>query len=281
MSGVLLWGWDDTNKKWVKLIADTSGRLQVVSIANRIIDADGDTGIEAEQVADEDKLHFKTAGVECGLFSDIGILTLPKQSRCRVYDALTDQYIPTGAYTKPVFDTEAYDEQGEMDISQKTGIADATEANKLHDADGGFTAADVGKWVWNTTDNTYTTVSGYVDDGELDLTDDIMANGEGYSLYHSRFTAKEAGYYIVGGVLTIYQIAADKRLLISIFKNGTRIADARLHSSYAGDLAAVVTTSVYLAANDYLDIRAHHDHGDFRILSHDEYHKNFWVHKLS
>ena len=65
------------------------------------------------------------------------------------------------------------------------GVADATEANKLHDADGGFQATDIGKWIHNTTDNTWTTVSGFVDSGELDLTDDIMANTESYIMYPS------------------------------------------------------------------------------------------------
>jgi len=67
-------------------------------------------------------------------------------------------------------------------ITAKSGEADATEANKLHDADGGFAATDVGKTVWNTTDDTYTTVSAFVDSGELTLTDDIMASGEAYTV---------------------------------------------------------------------------------------------------
>ena len=65
------------------------------------------------------------------------------------------------------------------------GAADATEANKLHDADGDFAATDIGKWIHNTTDDTWTTVSGFVDSGELDLTDDIMADTEDYIMYPS------------------------------------------------------------------------------------------------
>jgi len=64
-----------------------------------------------------------------------------------------------------------------------SGTADATEANALHDDSVGFTSAMVGNIVWNTTDDTYTTVSAYVDDGELTLTEDIMADGEAYVLY--------------------------------------------------------------------------------------------------
>ena len=64
------------------------------------------------------------------------------------------------------------------------GAADSDEANKLHDADGAFTAAMVGATVWNVTDETYTTVSAFVDSGELTLTDDIMVDGdETYIIY--------------------------------------------------------------------------------------------------
>lgn len=67
-----------------------------------------------------------------------------------------------------------------------TGAADSDEANKLHDADGAFTSAMVGNTVWNVTDDTYTTVSAYVDSGELTLTEDIMADGdETYIIYSS------------------------------------------------------------------------------------------------
>ena len=66
-----------------------------------------------------------------------------------------------------------------------TGTADAEEANKLHDDSVGFTSSMVGNTVWNTTDDTYTTVSAYVDDGELTLTEDIMADTETYIIYQS------------------------------------------------------------------------------------------------
>lgn len=69
-----------------------------------------------------------------------------------------------------------------LELTAKSGTADATEANKLHDADGGFAATDVGKTVWNTTDDTYTTVAAFVDSGELTLTDDIMADTEEYTV---------------------------------------------------------------------------------------------------
>ena len=63
-----------------------------------------------------------------------------------------------------------------------TGTADATEANKLHDADGGFSSDYVGAIVLNTTDNTQAAVTAFVDSGELTLDGDIMESGEDYTL---------------------------------------------------------------------------------------------------
>lgn len=63
-----------------------------------------------------------------------------------------------------------------------TGQADQTEAFKLHDADGSFTADYVGAVVLNTTDTTQTTVTAFVDSGELTLADDIFESGENYSI---------------------------------------------------------------------------------------------------
>lgn len=62
------------------------------------------------------------------------------------------------------------------------GTADQTEANKLHDADGGFVDTDLGKKVHNTTDDTYTEVTAYVDAGELTVHDDIFVDTENYDL---------------------------------------------------------------------------------------------------
>ncbi|KKL08234.1 hypothetical protein LCGC14_2577880, partial [marine sediment metagenome] len=63
-----------------------------------------------------------------------------------------------------------------------SGTADATEANTLHDADGGFATTDVGKTVHNTTDDTYATVTAFVDSGQLTLDADIFISGENYDL---------------------------------------------------------------------------------------------------
>ncbi|MBA7639679.1 hypothetical protein ES703_47339 [subsurface metagenome] len=67
----------------------------------------------------------------------------------------------------------------------KTGIKDAPGASKVHDADGGFIADDVGKVLYNITVPACTIISNYVDATELDLTDDILGNGESYEILPS------------------------------------------------------------------------------------------------
>lgn len=74
---------------------------------------------------------------------------------------------------------------GNIDLSFPTLVtanADATGANKLHDANGGFVNTMVGQVVKNSTDGTTTTVTAFVDSGELTLNDDIFVSGETYIL---------------------------------------------------------------------------------------------------
>lgn len=62
--------------------------------------------------------------------------------------------------------------------TKKTGTADQNEANKLHDADGGFASGDVGKAVFNITDGTWGRVAAFVDSGELTLDADSFPDGD-------------------------------------------------------------------------------------------------------
>lgn len=65
------------------------------------------------------------------------------------------------------------------------GTADATEADKLHDADGDFInkGVEIGSLVENITDSTSASVTAVVDSGELTLDDDIFVDGEDYRIH--------------------------------------------------------------------------------------------------
>ena len=82
-----------------------------------------------------------------------------------------------------------------LGVDTKAGTADATEANFLSDADGGFAGSDVGSTVRNTTDNTYALVISYVSSGKLGISKDIMANDETYTMYN-----KSLPVYVTGAL---------------------------------------------------------------------------------
>ncbi|GAH09300.1 unnamed protein product, partial [marine sediment metagenome] len=79
-----------------------------------IQDADGDTKIQVEKSADEDKIRMDVKGVESFLLDDAGVLALAKQSRARAYQT-SQQSIPASASTKVELNIEDYDEQAEFD----------------------------------------------------------------------------------------------------------------------------------------------------------------------
>lgn len=93
----------------------------------KIADADGDTKVDVEEAADEDKVRMDVKGVEAFLLDNAGVLTLVKQSLCRVRVS-TSQTIPTGVWTKLNLDTVRVDQQSEFDtvnhkfVAKKAGI---------------------------------------------------------------------------------------------------------------------------------------------------------------
>jgi hypothetical protein len=81
-----------------------------------IKDADGDTQIQVEESADEDKIRLDVKGVEAFLLDDAGVLTLAKQSGCRAYLS-ANQLIASGAWTKVNINALTYDVQTEFNTS--------------------------------------------------------------------------------------------------------------------------------------------------------------------
>lgn len=192
-----------------------------------------------------------------------------------------NQTIPSGAETRVCLNSERFDSLGEMDISLVSGTADATEANKLHDADGGFSAADVGKWVWNTSDNTYTTVAAFVDSGELTLAANIMANGEGYTLYNSHFVATVDGYYSVMAQVMVQDVGDGKKLQCIVAINTDTLTEGILIPGAAQWCSAMAATIVHLDAGDKIALHAKHEHGSSRVLNGWAIHSFLAVHRLS
>lgn len=240
-----------------------SGKIECLG---GIWDDDADTGIQVEESADEDIIRMDVGGAggdNVFLMSAAGIQTLAKQSTFRCHQSVDMDAASTNRNIGVYGDAEDWDIQNEYTLGEKTGAADATAANKLHDADGGFAASDVGATIWNTTDDTGTDVSGFVDTGELDLTHDIMADTENYKLYNGKFTVTEAGKYIaICCIAYKANIVADQVYDARFLKNGALDSFARLHSALATRGSNVfVSAPLDCAAADYIQCIGYHTAG--------------------
>lgn len=245
---------------------EPSGSDQVHAIG----DDDDDTKIQVEESADEDHIRMDVKGVEAFDLQDAGILSLAKQSSAYAKRATAVQSVPTATTAKIHFNSELSDVQNEFDSSHKTGTADATLADHLVD-DGAaqFAAADVGATVWNTTDDTYTTVTAYNDAGDLTLDDDIFVNGEDYDIFHSEFTATVAGTYLCVAAVRLVTMTDGKYGQIRIMKNDTAppLVSNYCHAAITLSISAVAVVTADLAANDTIGVEAYHNNGNVRDVS--------------
>ena len=191
-----------------------------------------------------------------------GVVELTNQSGCSVYQNIY-QRIPTATWIKLIWENEEFDYQNEFDSTYLTGNATATTASHLIDTTlNQFTAADVGKVVYNTTDFTYAIVTAYNSTSDLTIDTDIMANTEGYGLYFSRFTATKAGVYLITGQPMFTDVVAAKSYTVSIKVNGLFKSYTHAHSSLISDLAAVFAMPIKLSALDYVEIWVYQSSGN-------------------
>lgn len=83
-----------------------------------------------------------------------------------------------------------------------------------------------------------------------------------------RWTAAEAGYYLVGLSVGIVDLADAKYVKAMIYKDGANIASQKVYSSVAdGDPVANVMQIVYFAVGEYVEGWIEHDHGSNRSAS--------------
>jgi hypothetical protein len=99
-----------------------------------------------------------------------------------------------------------------------TGTATSTTANKIVDTGATFTSAVVGLTVYNTTDNTWTTVTALDSATALSLASDIMASGESYvigdaskALTRVCVTAGVSDYALSDKIIKIYKCYLSSR----------------------------------------------------------------------
>ena len=235
---------------------------------DRIQDADGQSYVEVG--ATTDQTDFKNANVITGKISAAGILTWPKQSSFRVAHSL-DQPLLSGTWIRVNLNAESWDNQNEFDSTTLTGTDDRANGEGAdHLIDNGnaqFTSADVGKYVWNTTDDTYAIVTAYNDAGDLTLNAARFTNGENYRLYHSRFTATEDGKYLFATAVVV-EAAVDGALIgLQLYKNGSSVSDSYIRPGAAGDVGIFLSAMVSLVATDYIELFAYQAGGSTKTIS--------------
>jgi len=110
----------DNGSSWVRVVSGETG----------LYDADRDTYLNVEPSSDADKIVGYTAGTQVLNISTAGILTLPKQSVCRVYmnNGGADLSVTATTWTKIPFDTVNFDVQNEFDTTNNRFTA--TESGK-------------------------------------------------------------------------------------------------------------------------------------------------------
>jgi hypothetical protein len=93
-------------------------------------------------------------------------------------------------------------------------------------------------------------------------------NGEYDPTTNYRFTALEAGYYLVSVSAGIVDLGADKFLRVMAYKDGAEIASQITYCSVAdGDPTVNVTQVIHLAVGEYFEGYVEHDHGSDRSIS--------------
>jgi len=159
-------------------------------------DADGDTKVDVEEAADEDKIRMDVAGVEAFLLNDDGILNLAKQSVARAYRATSTQTVHTGTDTKIQLNAESYDVQSEFD-----------------------------------------------------------------STTNYRFVAKQPGYYVCTGIIKFGTAVDGKRYAAEIWKNGAQHSLTIQFAAAAATILVSVTDIVHLNTDEFVELYAWHEQG--------------------
>lgn len=250
--------------------------------ASKIVDADNDTKVDVEEAGDEDIVRMDVAGVEAFHLSAVGILDLVKQPAASAYLSAA-QNLKTSTFTKLFLDTESYDVQNEFDPTNGAGTAEAgTAGTTLHD-DGVFAGAAIGDAIWNTTDDTYTKIDSVTSNDEVECTDAIFAVGETFKWFRAKYTATQAGRYLIIGRCSwsAAQVVADKTIAAAIYKNGANLEQAAIHIAYGAGATVAQLSIASLAANDYIELYGWHNFGATKAITSGAIYTSMTIFKLS
>jgi len=119
--------WNETEDKWEADNGLIVGGNIRAAVGSGLSDADEDTYITVEEIADENTIHFYTSESERVKIDNTGNVDFNKQSAAGMYLS-TNQNISAGTYTKINLDTVDFDRRNEADttnhriVVNKSGI---------------------------------------------------------------------------------------------------------------------------------------------------------------
>jgi hypothetical protein len=186
-----------------------------------------------------------------------------------LYNDGTNQQLPGGPNVVVMLDTEVTDSENAFDSSVKAGTATATSAGHLIDTTlNPFVPGDVGRKVWNTTDDTYTYITAYNSASDVSVNDDIFTSGEGYKAYFAKFVAPSPMEVVVFTKVDVRYLADGKYLQLQILKNGSTAASELRYFSGASQLGLInMSSPIILAAGDYLQLVVAHNVGSKQYIT--------------
>jgi len=111
--------------------------------------------------------------------------------------------------------------------------------------------------------------------------EDYDENGEFDSTTNYRFTATVAGYYLVVGQVGFGNIADQGRYSTRIFKNGSQVSVNNVTASGTKEVEALTSDIVYLAASDYIELKAYIDAGGASAALASDQATYLSIHKIS
>jgi hypothetical protein len=186
-----------------------------------------------------------------------------------LYNGGTNQQLPSDKNVVVMLDTEVSDSESAFDSSVKAGAATATSAGHLIDTTlNPFVAGDVGRKVWNTTDDTYTYITAYNSASDVSVNDNIFTSGEGYKAYFAKFVAPAAMEVVVFTKVDVRYLADGKYLQAQVLKNGSPEVSELRYFSGASQLGLInMSAPIILATNDSLQLELAHNIGSKQYIN--------------
>jgi len=167
----------------------------------------------------------------------------------------------------------------------------AVAVTKIHGdlVDTGTPATD-DKFVWNGTqwDHTKTSRVRAYKSGDQTVGTTIVKITWENETYDTRsefdttadkFTATEAGYYLVQVSLTFSEMGADSRQLIQIRRSGTTVSAAYTQSAFSYYHAAKLHDVIYMTAGQYLEVWGYNSSGNASVVQ-SESETHWEIHKM-